>query len=121
MILRHPSPEHVLRIASLAVLASLVAGCQSQAPLRAPSEAPPLQLIESSSLSLPDACQATGSFVIAYTVREDGKTANIDLPPAPPCLQRALTAWVTSFRYSPQSTPVPATLEWLLVEAKKGS
>lgn len=116
----HRSSERILRIGSLAILASLVAACQSQAPLRPPPEAP-LQLIESSSLSLPDACQATGSFVIAYTIREDGKTADIDLPPAPPCVQQALTAWVASFRYSPQSTPVPATLEWLLVEAKQGS
>lgn len=119
MVLR-PSFALVSRGVSLVALASVMVGCQSQPPVKTPPAAP-LQLIQSSSLSLPDACQASGSFIVAYTVREDGQTTSIDLPPAPHCLQQALTAWVASFRYSPQSSPVPTTIEWLLVEAKQGS
>lgn len=119
MVLR---PPHALvsRGVSLAVLASVMVGCQLRPPVKALPPAP-LQLIQSSSMSVPDACQASGSFIVAYTVREDGRTADIDLPPAPHCLQQALTAWVASFRYSPQSKPVPAIIEWSLVEAKQGS
>ena len=40
---------------------------------------------------------------------------------APECLQQALTAWVSSFRYSPVGEPTQASIEWLLVQAKKGS
>lgn len=119
MVLR-TSPVRAAGGGTLVVLAGMLVGCQSKPPVKMPPP-PPLQLVQASALHLPDACKASGSYIVAYTVREDGQTANIDLPPAPPCLQQALTAWVTSFRYSPQSTPVPASIEWLLVEAKKGS
>ncbi|HEY4367188.1 MAG TPA: hypothetical protein VGN07_08105 [Steroidobacteraceae bacterium] len=78
-------------------------------------------MIRSGELTVPTACEASGSVVVDYTVYEDGQTGNIKVPAVPGCLQQALTQWVASFRYSPQSSQVPASIEWLLVEARKGS
>ena len=90
-------------------------------PSAGPVAPAPLQMIRSSELTLPPACESSGSVVVVYTVYEDGQTGDIDVPAAPKCVQQALTQWVASFRYSPQATQVPATIEWLLVEARKGS
>ena len=116
----HNSISATLRLLGIAAIAILIAACQSL-PAAGPATRAPLQMIRSGELTLPDACEASGSVVVAYTVYADGQTGNIDVPAAPKCLQQALTQWVASFRYSPQITQVPATMEWLLVEAKKGS
>ena len=116
----HDSIPTTLRFLGIVTIAVVMSACQS-IPAAGPVTPAPLQMIRSGELTLPDACEASGSVVVAYTVYEDGQTGNIDVPAAPRCLQQALIQWVASFRYSPQATQVPATMEWLLVEAKKGS
>lgn len=98
--------------------ASTVTACQTTPP-RAVSA--PLQLMESQALTLPDECQATGSVSVDFTVLRNGETGNIKPAAAPACVQQALTAWVSSFRYAPVTVDTPASVEWLLVEARRGS
>ena len=80
-----------------------------------------LKLIRSAPLQLPATCTATSSIIVDFTVLESGQTDNIRPAEGPECLQQALTAWVASFRYAPVTTETPSSVEWLLVEAKKGS
>lgn len=82
---------------------------------------PDLQLLESSELSLPLGCIASGSFVVSFTVATTGRTDAIRAPDAPDCVQDALTAWVASFRYQPPARPTPASMEWMMVTARRGS
>lgn len=58
---------------------------------------------------------------MAFTVNPNGLTSQIQPAAAPACLQQALTAWVASFRYSPPATQIATSVEWLLVEAQRGS
>ena len=107
------------RIAAGVCFASLISACQAPAPR---GIAPPdLQLIGTAPLTLPATCSASGSVIIDFTVRPDGLTENIKPAAGPACVQEALTAWVASFRYSPPGSPTKTSVEWLLVEAKKGS
>jgi len=80
-----------------------------------------LELIRSGALEVPDACRAPGSVIVDFTVLENGQTSGISPAAAPPCLQQALTAWVASFRYAPVAAQTRTSVEWLLVEAKRGS
>ena len=99
----------------------LLSACQTPRPLEPAAPAAPLRLIGSDPLTLPESCRASGSVIIDFTVLESGQTDNIRPADAPACVQEALTAWVASFRYAPVSQRAPASVEWLLVEAKKGS
>ena len=103
-----------------AVMVGVLAACHAPGPTK-PTPPARLELIRSGTLTVPDACSANGSVIVAFTVYEGGQTGDIQPAAAPACLQQALTAWVASFRYSPQSARVPTSIEWLLVEAKKGS
>lgn len=103
----------------VAVLATQLAGCQL--PPTRPSHAAPLQLIGSAALDVPESCETTGSVVVDFVVLENGATGDIRPAAASECLQQALTAWVASFRYAPVGERTQASVEWLLVEAKKGS
>ena len=78
-------------------------------------------MVGSAPLAIDDACEVQGAVLVEYTVLQSGKTANIEIPSAPECARQALTAWVTSYRYVPQSTDVAARFEWILVSAKRGS
>lgn len=95
-----------------------VTACQTTAPRAVP---PALQLVNSQSLELPDACQATGSVIVDFTVLRNGDTGNIRPAAAPECVQQALTAWVASFKYAPVTGDTSTSVEWLLVQARKGS
>lgn len=108
------------RILAGAAVASVLVACQAPGPVR-PAQPVPLELISTGKLTVPDTCSADGSVIVAFTVYESGQTGDIQPAAGPACLQQALTAWVSSFRYSPQSARIPASIEWLLVEAKKGS
>ena len=59
--------------------------------------------------------------MVDFTVLADGTTSAIQTPAVPDCLHDALTAWLSSFRYSPPGVSVPGTVEWLLVSARKKS
>jgi hypothetical protein len=95
-----------------------LAGCQTT-PTAPP--APSLQLIQSQPLVLAPDCQASGSFFVEFSVLSDGRTGRIQAPEGPTCVQQALTAWVSSFRYSPPGADTPAGVEWMMVTASKGT
>lgn len=109
----------MIRIGSCALLAlALLAGCQLTPP--APV-APSLRLMESQPLVLAPGCEASGSVMVEFIVRMDGRTDALQLSPAPECVREALTAWVTSFRYLPPAADIPTGVEWMLVSARRGS
>ena len=99
--------------------ALVLAGCQTT-PTAAPP-APSLQLIQSQPLVLAPDCEASGSFFVEFSVLGDGRTGRIQAPAGPTCVQQALTAWVSSFRYSPPGQDRPAGVEWMMVTASKGT
>lgn len=105
---------------ALAVLVVLSA-CQSPAPRDSATPPVPLRLLESRSLTLPESCRAEGSVIVDFTVLASGQTDDIRPGDAPDCVQQALSAWVASFRYAPIAESTPASVEWLLVEARAGS
>ena len=108
------------RTRSFAVAAlTLLAGCQLTPP--APVASPSLQLMESQPLVLAPGCDASGSVMVEFIVRMDGRADTVKLSPAPECVREALTAWVNSFRYLPPAADVPAGVEWMLVTARRGS
>jgi hypothetical protein len=104
---------------TLLLICVLLASCQSN---RIHTAAPPaLQLTHADVLSLPDNCHATGSIGIDFTVDAHGRTSDIKPASAPPCVQQALSAWVESFQYAPIGAATVTRMEWLLVEARRGS
>lgn len=109
----------VLRPAGI-LLAIFLAACQS-VPEKTTAPPATLQLIRAAPLSLPATCVADTSIVVDFTVLESGQTDEIRPAGGPECLQQALTAWVASFRYAPVNARTPHSVEWLLVEARKGS
>jgi len=96
-----------------------LAGCQTTPTV--PPPAPSLQLIRSQPLVLAPDCQASGSFFVEFSVLSDGRTGRIQAPEGPTCVQQALTAWVSTFRYSPPGADTPAGVEWMMVTASKGT
>jgi len=102
------------------VLGVALAGCQST-----PSNVPPPprqpEMVSSSPLVIEDSCAVDGAVLVEYTVLRTGQTANVEVESAPECAREALTAWVSSYRYVPQSSDVSARFEWILVSAKRGS
>jgi len=109
--------QPALRVATI-LIATFLAACQSTPRVPAIRE---LELLESSDLTLPDGCVASGSFVVSFTVATTGRTDAIRAPDAPGCVQDALSAWVASFRYQPPTSPTPASMEWMMVTARRGS
>ncbi len=103
---------------ALFVICVLLAGCQNLPTRIAPPE---LQLTHADTLSLPDDCHASGSIGIDFTVDAHGRTSDIKPANAPACAQQALTAWVESFQYVPIGASKITRMEWLLVEARRGS
>lgn len=109
-----------LAFAAVSFGAIVLAGCQT-APVG--SSAPPmpeLKLLESQPLTLAEDCEANGSFFVEFTVLSDGRTANIQAPQGPACVQQALNAWVSTFRYAPPGQQVPAGVEWMMVTGRRG-
>lgn len=105
-------------IAAGAALA--LSGCQTT-PTVSPPPAPTLQLIESQPLVMAADCTPEGSYFVGFTVLRDGRTDNIHSGPrGPACVQRALTAWVSSFRYSPPGQEMLVGIEWMMVAGHKG-
>lgn len=96
-----------------------LAGCQTTPT--ASSASPALQLIQSRPLVLAPDCQASGSFFVEFSVLSDGRTGRIQAPEGPACVQQALSAWVSSFQYSPPGRDTPAGVEWMMVTAPKGT
>jgi uncharacterized lipoprotein YajG len=96
---------------------ALLAGCQTPRSVAPPD--PPLTLVSSGALQLPNDCSATGAFTVTFTVATSGQTDDVRAIDAPACIERALTAWVTSFRYQAPARATPTKLEWMMVTAPR--
>jgi hypothetical protein len=120
-----PPRLRALGLPALGCALALAAGCQT-APPTAAVPPPPVQLLEAGRFDLPAACTVTPgrSYRMSYTVGTDGRTGRLGaITPgdAPTCLQAALEAWVSSFRYAPPAQPETVTADWMLVTASRGS
>lgn len=116
-------PYHIRRrFTFAAAVAATIAlsGCQTTPT---GSAVPPveLKLLESKPLSIAANCEANGSYFVEFTVLSDGRTGNIQAPPGPACMQEALTAWVSTFRYAAPGQQTPAGVEWMMVTGRRGS
>jgi hypothetical protein len=108
-----------LLLSACAVMA--LHGC-STTPVSAPVPvAPSLTLLDARPLVLADDCEPNGSYFVEFKVLSNGSTGDVRPPAGPACVQQALTAWVSSFRYAPPAVETTAGVEWLMVAAKKGS
>jgi hypothetical protein len=105
---------------SLVALLAL-SGCKTAPTVESGLPPPPLRLIDSQPLVLAADCDASGSFVVEFKVLPNGRTDQIRAPAAPACVQQAMSAWVGSFRYAPPPTGTTASIEWMLVSARRGS
>ncbi|GFE79354.1 hypothetical protein GCM10011487_13540 [Steroidobacter agaridevorans] len=116
------APYYIRRhLGCAALLAGAIAlsGCQTT-PTSAPSK-PRLRILQSEPLKVADNCDASGSYFVEFTVMSDGRTDDIKASAGPACIQEALTAWVSSFRYEAPGQEIPSGVEWLMVTAQKGS
>ena len=98
-----------------------LAGCSSS-PLRdrAAVERPP-ELLSAGALELPADCAVAPGAVYRtrYLVGEAGEVEQVASAEGPPCVQSALTRWVSTFRYVPGSAPVDSTVDWMATVARK--
>lgn len=109
-----------LRLIAISSLGFALSACGALTSRTAPP-APGLDLIASAPLNVADGCEASGSFVVGFTVTPQGRTTNITPPDAPACVREALAAWAASFQFSPPPQPVQGSVEWMLVTASRGS
>jgi hypothetical protein len=105
----------------VAVVLAALAGCSSHpARDRAAVERPPA-LLSAGVLDLPADCAAVPGAVYRaeYSVGDGGAVDSVAKVDGPPCVQEALSRWVSTFRYVPGSAPETATLDWMLTVARK--
>ena len=76
-------------------------------------------MLSSGALEIPNDCGAAGAFTVTFTVATSGRTDDIRALEAPTCIERALTAWVASFRYEPPARATQSKIEWMLVTARR--
>lgn len=117
------APYHIhrrLAFAALFVGAIALTGCQTAPVGPSVPPLPELKLLESQPLALAEDCEASGSYLVEFTVLSDGRTGNIQAPQGPACVQQALTAWVGTFRYAPPGQQMPAGVEWIMVTGRRG-
>jgi hypothetical protein len=121
--------KHLTRSRAVSALAGvaclcmvLLAGCAATPGTKPPSE-PELQLLSAGALALPDDCEPIGGRVYRtrYVVQPDGRVAGATPESGTGCVQDALLHWVETFQYRPLAAPVPATLDWLAVTARRGT
>jgi hypothetical protein len=116
------APYRIRRHLGFAVLlagAIALSGCQTT-PTRGSSKGT-IRILQSEPLKVPDNCAVTGSYFVEFTVKSDGRTDDIKTSSGPPCIQEALAAWVSSFRYEAPGQEIPWGVEWMMVTAQKGS
>lgn len=110
-------------LASVACLGMvLLAGCAAVLGTQSPPE-PELQLQSADVLALPGNCEPTDGKVYrtGYVVQPDGRVVGATPESGAGCVQDALLRWVESFQYRPLAGPVPATLDWMAVTARRGT
>jgi len=100
----------------------LLAGCASAPGTQSPPE-PELRLQAAGAFELPRDCEPTGGAVYRthYVVQPDGSVAQAAAESGSGCVQDALLRWVATFQYRPLAGPVPATLDWMAVTARRGT
>jgi hypothetical protein len=101
------------------IAAIALAGCAATAPRAPPA---PLELLDAGAVVLPADC-APGPGVVyrtAFVVQGDGRVAGIASQSGFGCVQQALEAWVTTFRYRPVAEAAPAVVDWMAVTATRG-
>jgi hypothetical protein len=93
----------------------LMAGCATQHVPAGNPPPPPLQLISAEPLAIPDDCAIHSGTIYrtSYLVQRDGRVADVAADPAPACLQRALTQWISAFQYAPPGEPVATVIDWM--------
>ena len=109
-----------LRFAASCLLSLALSACGSLAP-RPSGPSPSLDLLSSAPLVVAEGCEASGSYVVRFTVTPHGRTTDIKSPEGPACVRDALAAWAASFQFSPLPQPVQGSVEWMLVTASRGS
>ena len=104
--------------AAIALLA-LLGGC---ATTPAPAPPPELVLLDAARLELPAGCEPDGGRVYRtlFVVRPDGRVEDAIAEADGGCIGEALRQWVATFRYQPLGRPVPSTVDWLGVTARRG-
>jgi len=110
-----------ISLALAAATLTVLSACQTTPTAKVPAAAPALQLLEAKPLVIANDCVASGSYFVGFTVQSDGRAARVAAPAAPACVQQALTAWVSSFRYAPPGMEVATGIEWMLVTGRRGS
>lgn len=116
------APYHIRRHLGFAVLlagAIALSGCQTTST-RGSSKGT-IRILQSEPLKVPDNCAAIGSYFVEFTVMSDGRTDDIKANSGPACIQEALVAWVSSFRYEAPGQEISSGVEWMMVTAQKGS
>ena len=121
----HRRSQNVLsgkRIAVLAGALLAVAGC---APITRQTATPPpvpLHLLGAESLELPNGCEPVQGRVYrtAYVVQPDGRVTDTASSSGDGCVELALRAWVSSFRYGPIDAEMPVVIDWIAVTATRG-
>ena len=115
------SPQMSFRNSVAVLVVAALAGCSSS-PLRgrAAVERPP-ELLSSGVLELPADCAVAPGTVYRtrYLVGEGGEVEQVASAEGPPCVQSALTRWVSTFRYAPGSAPANSTVDWMVTVAQK--
>lgn len=99
----------------------LIAGCQTAPQRNFPDPPVTPQLVSSRPLQIASTCELNTAVDIDYAIQPDGSVSNLSLSDAPACAREALTAWVSSYRYAPQSAPVSAGFAWMRVVGERGS
>ena len=100
-----------------------LAGCAPLTRDRA-APSPPLELISAASFDLPTGCEPVEGQVYRtnYLVHPDGSvTQAASGSGGDGCVEQALRAWVSSFRYGPVAVAMPAVIDWIAVTASRGS
>jgi hypothetical protein len=101
-----------------------VTGCTSVTPREsAPAPAPDLQLLSAGALALPQDCEPRRGtmYRTSFVVEPGGGVSTVTSDSGDGCVERALRAWVASFRYAAPERTVPTVIDWMYVTASRGT
>ena len=117
------SPRARLIAASMLAASAILSGACSGPTAVGRLPAPDLQLLESGTLQLADECRPRAGEVYRaqFDVRPDGTVDRIRTTGNEACANEALARWVAGFRYNSREASVETVVDWMLVEAPRGS
>ncbi len=55
----------------------------------------------------------------SYVVGAGGSVERVASADGPPCVQAALSQWVSTFRYQPGTAPTDSVIDWMVTVAQK--